>query len=219
MPRFAPALAVVLVAACAAPAYAKVPRTAKISSLRGSGQVFAYGSAAPEGAPLVGKTLKHRQVYEFRGVSAKIRFAGNTFKARPGTIVLLTTYAAAKGEPQRAALGLMTGRLDVTTRRSAPGGVTNEEGLFNPPVKIAMRYRVERKLSSTDPVGPGDIGAFYANVASQRTGTTTITTLDGKPVNVTPYVGASPGTCRHADKAVLRTTSTYGHGTAKYVLG
>jgi hypothetical protein len=218
MTRLIAATTAALVLLPAATAAAKAPSTAKIVKKSGAGQVIAYGSTAPEGAPMTGKTLKRHQVYELDGVSATIRMGRTTYKATPGTIVSLNSYAASKGAPQQPALALMVGRLDVSTTRKSPGGVMNEEGLFNPISPLKMRYRVSRTLNDPAEIGPGDVLAFFANLAGQRAGTTTVSSLDGSTVNVTPYVGSKPGTCRHADKATLKSTSRYGKGTADYDL-
>jgi hypothetical protein len=202
----------------AATAAAKAPAKAKIVKTTGEGEVIAYGADAPEGTPLSGTTMKRRHVYEFRGLAATIRMGRTTYKAAPGTIVLLTQYAVSKTAPRWGALGMLVGTLDVTTPSRAPGGVTSEEGLFGPIDPYKMRYRVSRELNDDAPVEPNDVGAFFANVYNQRAGKTTVESLDGHTVNITPYVGAKPGTCRHADKATLKTTSTFGKGTASYDL-
>jgi hypothetical protein len=115
-------------------------------------------------------------------------------------------------------MGLMVGTLEVSTSAKTPGAVSNEEGLFGPISPYKMRYRVTRKLNTDAEITVGDRIAFYAALANQRTGTTTAKTLDGHTVNVTPYVGPKPGTCRHADWASLKTTTGWGKGTASYKL-
>jgi hypothetical protein len=193
-------------------------RSASAQVTDGAANVRNYGPDAPSGAPLQGDRLRFpKHFYDVEGGAASIRYGSNAYDVKPGTVFKLGCYGPAKGAALRPALDLLVGSVHVTTGAVKPGGVFDEEGLYNPVPggTQQMGYTVTRTLARQG-LQFGDVVKWFADYANQPTGTTRAT-VDGKdPLNVTPYVGARRGQCRHAHGARLSTRGSYGHGTATY---
>jgi hypothetical protein len=210
-----PAASLLLLPAGAAAA----PKTAKLASVQGAGQVVAYGADNVDGAPLTGRTLDRRHVYELKGVSAVVRYGNTTYRIAAGTNFALSDYRFSKGDRQtKPSIALLAGRVEVQTTAKAPGGVNSEEGLYNPlpagPWK--MRFTVQRRLTRASELTSIGRAMFFSNAGNQPRGTTTVKAAGKPAVNVTPYVGKNIGSCRHAHGARLTTKTGYGKGTATY---
>jgi glycosyltransferase involved in cell wall biosynthesis len=108
--------------------------------------------------------------------------------------------------------------VELMTRFRQAGGVLTEEGLYGPDPRGTqkMSYTVERTLSATAQLTMDDKTAWFLGYASQPTGTTTVTAKGSPRINITPYVGARPGSCRQCRRARLTTKDVYRHGTATY---
>jgi hypothetical protein len=191
--------------------------TARIVSEKGAGQVLVYGRESPAGAPLRGHTLRWFHFYEVQGKTVTFRYGANRYTAGPGAIFDIQCYAETKGDPKFPAVSLLSGTLRVRTSKAKAGGVVTEEGLYGPvPGQTqAMAYTVTRKPSSTS-LSLWDKLNWFAGYGNQPTGTTTVTAVGRPRINVTPYVGERPGSCRHCKQATLTTRGSFGRGDASY---
>lgn len=120
-----------------------------------------------------------------------------------GTFVSMSCFGFAAGDPvNNPALYVLQGTATVHDRGSRPLGIVTIEALVGP----APQQQGQR-LNFT-------AGEHYGK---HMPSTTHVTTLRHTPyINITPYVGPEPGTCRHAISATL--VSSGAAGKAKYHL-
>jgi len=192
-------------------------KTAHIDSVSGRGYINIYGLRTPTGAKWHGDTMRRHHFYELHNVDVKLTYGGVHEGLTGEAIVYLSCAGIAAGDPLDVPnIVLLRGSDVVHATKETPATVSTEEGLFGPvPGSAAMVYRVHRSLTDDKLTLEGAL-AWFDDYQFQPTGTTTTKTMSGLKVNVTPYVGKDPGTCRHVDHAVLVTKKTYGNGTAVY---
>jgi hypothetical protein len=192
-------------------------KTAHVEDVSGPGYVNWYGQEAPTGEKWKGETLKREHFYELHHVHVRLSFGGATEVLSGNAIVLLGCSGVSAGSPEDIPnLVVLTGTIVVHATHATPATVSTEEGLFGPvPGSAAMVYKVHRSLTDSA-LTLEEALAWYSNNQFQPTGTTKTRTKSGLKVNVTPYVGTDPGTCRQVDHAVLTTKKSYGNGTAVY---
>ena len=164
-----------------------------------------------------GRRRQRNHFYELHNVQVTLNYGGVTEILSGNAIVALTCAGVAAGDPLDVPnLKMLRGTLVVHATHKVPATVLTEEGLFGPvPGSAAMVFRVHRSLADSHLTLEGAL-AWYGDYNNQPTGTTATKTESDPKVNVTPYVGPSPGSCRHVDHATLTTTKTFGHGTAVY---
>jgi hypothetical protein len=192
-------------------------KTAHIKSVSGTGYMNIYGRKTPTGAKWHGDTMRRNHFYELHHVRVKVNYGGATEILGGNAVVKLTCAGVAAGDPLDVPnLDMLRGTDVVHATHATPATVSTEEGLFGPvPGSAAMVFRVQRTLADDNLTLEAAL-AWYGDYENQPTGTTTTKTKSELQVNVTPYVGKDPGTCRHVDHAKLTTTTSYGHGTAVY---
>lgn len=192
--------------------------TATITDRSGDGQVEWYGQEAPTGATWHGDTVRRKHFYELHHLAITIDFGHVTYTISRNAIFRIGCSGVSAGSPLEVPdVSLMRGKAVVHTTRRVPGSVSTEEGLFGPvPGGGAMAYLVSRALTQSAPPSMNDKIYWYADYSNQPVGTTDTQAKSADKVNVTPYVGPDPGTCRHVDSAELTTKSSFGHGTATY---
>lgn len=192
-------------------------RTAHIDSVTGPGYLNIYGLKTPTGQKWSGDTIRRHHFYELHHVHVRVTYGDATEELSGNAIVMLTCSGKAAGDPLDVPnLVMLRGTAVVHATKGSPDTVSTEEGLFGPvPGSAAMVYKVHRSLADSDLTLEGAL-AWYDNYENQPTGRSTTKTVSGLKVNVTPYVGKDPGTCRQVDHAALTTTKSYGQGTAVY---
>jgi hypothetical protein len=192
-------------------------KTAHIDSVTGSGYLNIYGSKTPTGAKWHGDTMRRNHFYELHHVQVHVSYGGASEVLGDNAIVHLSCAGIAAGDPLDVPNVVMLRGTDVVhATRGTPATVSTEEGLFGPvPGSQAMVYRVHRSLTDDNLTLEGAL-AWFDDYQNQPTGTSTTKSKVDLTVNVTPYVGKDPGTCRQVDHAVLVTKGTYGRGTAVY---
>lgn len=199
---------------------ATVQKVVDVTSQR-TGEIVRYGAGAPMGAPWTphgtDDALQRNHYYELRGVDVTVNFGGVLESLSSNAIVALACSGVAAGHPLNVpSLEMLRGSVDVHTTKSVPASVSTEEGLFAPvPGSAATAFRVQRVLANSKVTVYQEL-MWLGGYDNQPSGTTRTNTLTALKLNVTPYVGADPGTCRHVDSAVLTTTTSGGHGTAIY---
>ena len=191
--------------------------TAHVDNVSGPGYMNWYGQEAPTGKKWHGVTMKRDHFYELHHVHVRISYGGATEVLSGNAIVLLSCAGIAAGDPLDVPNIVMLRGTDVVhATHAVPATVSTEEGLFGPvPGSAAMVFQVHRSLTDSQLTLEEAI-AWYQGYNNQPTGTSATKTESGLKVNVTPYVGPDPGSCRHVDHATLTTTKTFGHGTAVY---
>jgi hypothetical protein len=137
--------------------------------------------------------------------AAKIRFGGVVYKVKRGSEFILACFGHTV---QQGAiyprLSLHKGRAKLIARNGVPGAISTIEAMSDPFADRAMRIVVTRRL--TKPNRPF--------------GKTTVDKVHGRgAVNITPYVGPKPGTCRQGDGGTFISKKFVGgffRGSAKY---
>ena len=187
------------------------------------GTVLDFSAQNPLGAPLRGSLLRSAgqgHFYQLSGLSATLRWGSNTYELSHGATVALGCYGQAKGANVfYPALSMLSGTATVLVSASDPGAVLTNEGLYGPipgqQLHHGYTFRVTRALRA--PADHAGLLNWFANYASQPTGTSTIVTQDTSLVNVTPYVGPRRGNCRHVRKAILVSTGMQSVGAGQFV--
>lgn len=151
-----------------------------------------------------GATLRRGNPYEVHK-AAVVRFQRVVYELTPGSEFMLACFGHT---PKEGAIyprvHLNKGQATSEAKQGAPGAIDTNEAMADPFADRAMTIHVRRV-----PRGGGSM-----------LGTTTIDrrSSDGF-VNVTPYVGRKPGTCRQS-RAARRVSKSfsggYFRGTAKY---
>jgi hypothetical protein len=193
-------------------------KSATLAATRGHGTLLDFNQNQPDGGQLIGDKLKFPgHFFKADGIALTLSFGKNTYDISAGSVFKLGCYGQSKGGPLYPAINQLVGKVEVHADADKPGGVMNEEGLYNPVgVGTKMHYTITRTLARSAPPAFDDMMGWFGNLRDQPTGTTNVKSNDARVVNITPYVGATPGTCMHATSARLRTNGTYGKGTAKY---
>lgn len=130
-----------------------------------------------------------------------IRWLKNTMTVTTGTYVTMSCFGLAAGDPvNNPAFFVMRGFAETHDRGSRPLGILTIQALIG-----ANPENVGKNLDFTVKTMDGDTGPVY----------TKVNVLPGTSwVNITPYVGKDPGTCRQASSATL--TGFPDSGTATY---
>jgi hypothetical protein len=177
----------------------------------------ASGSFA---TPLTAPTLFVGHAYQLGG-RATVGFAGRRFELSAGSVFSLGCFGQVVGGPLLPSLHLQSGSIRLSGSRSHPGGIDTTEALANPVLGYSHRltFTIRRKLNT--PSELNEAGMFYdvRGFINAPLGKTTVTTDGAGYTNITPYVGSSPGTCRHAHSAQLKSTGRKNHnfaGNASY---
>jgi len=154
-------------------------------------------------SPLASSTLRFGHVYQLGDAGATVTFGGVRFGASAGTVLSLGCFGQVVGGPLLPSMRLESGSVTVFSSVRHPGGVDTVEALANPVLGYPrpLRFTVTRKLTTAGP--PTEEGMFLdaGRFIEAPLGTTTVVTDGVGYTNVTPYVGASPGECRHAERA------------------
>lgn len=184
-----------------APAAAAGAKTCKSTAELRSGELHRLGPGTQYGK---GDTLRRPHAYEARRKS-KIRFQGVTFKLARGSWFALGCFGHSVAQGAIfPSVTLHKGQVKMISSRGAPGSVVTNEAMADPFADRGMRIVVKRRPKN-DPL---------------RLGKTWVDKVKGSGyVNLTPYVGPRPGTCRQVDGG--RFTSKkfvhgYFRGTARY---
>ena len=137
--------------------------------------------------------------------AAKIRFQDVVYKLRRGSEFMLACFGhTVKQGAIYPRLSLHTGHARLIARAGAPGAISTNEAMADPFADRAMRITVRRAPRPSNPL-------FGKTTVDRLTG-------DGY-VNLTPYVGERPGTCRQVDGGKLvskKLVDGYFKGTARY---
>jgi hypothetical protein len=145
-----------------------------------------------------------RSAVEYRATEPSVvKWLRSRAHVTAGTFVSMSCFGFAVGDPaNNPALYVLQGTATVHDRGSRPLGVLTIEALVGP----APQQQGQRLNFTT--------GEHYGK---HTPSTTRVGTLRHTPyINVTPYVGPEPGTCRHAISATL--ISSRGEGKAIYKL-
>lgn len=131
----------------------------------------------------------------------------STGELTKGTNVMVTCYGMAVGDPaDNPALSIIGGTATVHDSGKRPLGVLTLAALVSP---------YDGELAAHPSLGY----VVREHEGSKQFPTTVLHVLKGTPsINVTPYAGPHPGSCRHAIWAKLVYNPNNG-GTAKYKLG
>lgn len=136
---------------------------------------------------------------------AKIRFQDATFKAARGAEFTLSCFGESAAEGAiYPSLWLWRKQAKVIAPAGRPGAIITNEAMAGPVGKAAMQIVVKRRRKSP----------------TSSFGRTWVDRVKGRGyVNLTPYVGPRPGTCRYVDGGVFtskRLVAGYFKGTARY---
>ncbi len=178
----------------------------------------ANGSFA---TPLVTPMLHPGHAYQLGRSDATVTFRHVRFAIQSGSVFSLGCYGQVVGGPLLPSLHLQAGSVRVTGSVDHPGGLDTVEALANPALGYAhaLTFTVKRTLSTPSKLTETGMFLDARGFLEAPLGRTTITTDGAGYTNVTPYVGPSPGTCRHADSAELTSTRRQNHnftGRASY---
>jgi hypothetical protein len=205
--------------AAAAPASSTCHRPATISSR--AGVIDHNFTRAPDASgsfatPLAVSTLRVGHVYQAGAINVTVAVGATRFVVRPRTVFSLGCYGQVAGGPLLPSLHLVSGSIRVANTARSPGGVDTTEALANPVLGYSHRltFVVERRLTTASGLNERSMFFDARGFINAPLGTTTIATLGAGYTNVTPYVGAHPGTCRHAQSARLSTTGRRPHSFA-----
>ena len=148
---------------------------------------------------------------------ATIAYHGVTYTAQADTIFLLTCF----GESARAgaifpSIDLLTGVLSAHAREGKPGAIVANEAMWGPAGRQDISFRVSRTAKGD----PSPVEIFSGGPETLSFGTSKVAKTAGDGyLNVTPYVGPRPGSCRHAKGGTFvskRLKRGYYQGTADY---
>ena len=130
-----------------------------------------------------------------------ITWLANKIEVTGGTLVTMSCFGLAVGDkPNNPAFGIMRGTAIVHDRGNRPLGIITIQALIG-----ANPENVGKALDFTVDTVDGDTGPVYTKVQVLK-GTSWI--------NITPYVGKEPGSCRQASSATLNGFP--GGGSATY---
>lgn len=214
----------VLAPAAASAAPSACHGSAKISAR--AGVIDHNFTAAPDAqgsfaSPLAASTLHRGHAYQLGRSRATVTFESVRFEVKARSVFSLGCFGQVVGGPLLPSLHLQSGSVRVSGSVSHPGGVDTTEALANPVLgyKHRLAFTVIRKLAT--PSQLTEAGMFFdaRGFLEAPLGTSTVRTNGAGYTNITPYVGANPGTCRHADSAVLKSTGRKNHnfaGSASY---
>ena len=204
MPRLSlllapPLAAAALAAGTAAPAVASVKpcaRSAKV--IHGTVAIPGY-SGAP--TALVRDESKDKVVHHLhlrpvvvKSRHATILFQHVTYRVTKGSMIVRTCFGESVGSTVLfPSLRMFNGSAVVHAPAGHPGAVDTSEALINPYQRAGQTFSVKLTHTSPDNVEQGTV--------------TVRRTAGNGLVNVTPYVGPQPGTCRDVLKARLVSPS------------
>ena len=171
--------------------------------------------------PLADRALHRGHAYQLGRAKATVRFGGVRFELKGRAVFSLGCYGQVVGGPLLPSLHLQSGSVRVFGSVSDPGGVDTTEALANPVLgyKHRLSFTVTRRL--TTPAQLTEAGMFFDTRGVPRSAA-------GYEHRTNRWRGVhqhhslrrrKPGTCRHADSAVLRTTGRKNHnfaGSASY---
>lgn len=210
-----PALVTVAVTASLAAGAVSAPAAAtpRSSTCRVSGVKVVHGKLAKLSGPrptstTVGAGGAVRRLVAYRAMeSTEVKSLSSTATIARGTNVLLACYGTAVGQPAiNPDLSIMHGTVTVHDAGKRPLGVLTLAALVTP---------YEGELAAHPKLGY----VVKDHESNTQFPTTVLHTLRGTPsINVTPYAGPRPGSCRHAIWAKLVYNPNNG-GTATYKLG
>ena len=131
---------------------------------------------------------------------AKVRYQGVVYSLRRGSDFGLGCFGRSVQQGGiHPRLILRKGWVKLIAHAGKPGAVSTYEAMADPFADRAMRIVVKRRIKSP----------------SVPYGTTRVNRVKGAGyVNLTPYVGPSPGTCRQVDGGTFRSHSR--GGSARY---
>jgi hypothetical protein len=168
------------------------------------------------GDPLQGTRLVRGHAYQVTGGNVVVKFGQVRFTVSDGTFFSLSCSGQVRGGPLFPTLYLASGKIKVADPARVAGAVSTFEGLYGPVpgMKGRLIFTVSRVPAKPleDDLKSIFLTSFYLRDSVR--GTTSAVVNGGAPlVNVTPYVGPGPGTCRHCHGARL---SSVGKGSAQY---
>jgi hypothetical protein len=136
---------------------------------------------------------------------AKIRFQGASFKVDGRSEFSLSCFGESAAEGAiYPSIWLWKGRAKMIAGAGRPGALVTNEAMAGPVGKAAIQIVAKRRPKSP----------------TSRFGRTWVDRVKGKGyVNLTPYVGPRPGTCRYVDGGIFTSKKLVGgyfRGTAKY---
>jgi hypothetical protein len=176
---------------------------------------FTTDPSVHYGDPLQGTALVKGHAYQVTGADVIVRYGQVRFTVSDGTIFSLTCAGQSRGGRLFPTLYLASGKIKVADPARVAGAVLTFEGLYGPVPGANGRliFTVSRvpatPLEDTKSIF---LTSFYLRDSVR--GTTSVAVNGGAPrVNVTPYFGPGPGTCRHCHGARL---SSVGKGSAQY---
>jgi hypothetical protein len=150
-----------------------------------------------------GATIRRGPPYKAERKS-KIRFQGATFKVADGSEMTLSCFGESAAEGAiHPSVWLWKGQVKVIAAAGRPGAIITNEAMAGPIAHGAIRIVVKRRRKSP----------------TSNFGRTWVDRVKGGEVNLTPYVGPRPGTCRYVDGGVFtskRLVNGYFRGTARY---
>ena len=180
----------------ARPAAAGTPHCVGHAAVRGSLVIPAY-DPNPSGGPAIRNPAHDRVTHSVRlfqgylvpkGKVAVVSVQGVTFRIGPNTKFTYGCFGHSQAEgPRWPRIDVLeSGKVTVTDRAGSAGAVSTPAGLIGPVATAASKFVVR-----------------YSALASRSV--TSIARLAGpsESINITPYVGPRPGTCRHVNTSVL----------------
>jgi len=173
----------------------------------GALQPFTGAKAHPYGKALhAGQRLRSSALYR-AAHKTEISWFQSTVSVSKGTQVTTGCYGYAVGQPaNKPDLSIMMGTATVHDQGQRPLGIVTPAALVTP---------YEGEMSAHPKVGY----VVREHHSARQFPTVTLHTLKGTPsINVTPYAGPQPGSCRHAKWAKLVYNPNTG-GTAHDRLG
>jgi hypothetical protein len=180
--------------------------------------IVDHNSKAPDGEAPAGGKLRYPGHFFDATADVVVKVRGNTYRVSEGATFQFSCYAKSKADRHpKPSLDLLQGDVDAETGAAHPGAVLTHEALLDPRRDPTMRFSVSRELTSDDELTLTDKMKWFANVVTQRLGTTVMTTKKSGPiVGVTPYVGPRSGSCRYVHGARL---TSKGHDSKGYSIG
>ena len=182
MARLWPLSLLVLLALLVPAASAGAKTCKKTAELR-SGELHRLGAGTQFEK---GDTLRRPQAYEAERKS-KVRFQGVTFVVADGSWFALGCFGhtVAQGAIYPS-MTLHKGQVKMISSAGKPGSVVTNEAMADPFADRGMRIVVKRRPKNDD--SPLAVGKTWVDKVK-----------GSGYVNLTPYVGPRPGTCRQVD--------------------
>ena len=212
------ALAAAVSAALLVPAAAQAKPCPKIvTSPDDPAAVVDHHQEQVEGGALEGGKIRFPGHFYEATAEIVVKVRGNTYWIEEGSTFKFSCYGSSASDKRlKPALDLLEGSVKVKTVSGRPGGVMTPEGLYDPRKDSTMVFTVKRTLTSDAELTLDDMMAWFANLRTQRLGTTTVTAPKSGPiVGVTPYVGQNSGSCRYVHGARLTSTGYDSKGFTK----